>query len=73
VACALNLSVKTAETHRSNIMAKLNLHSISEVVLYAVRNKIVQAFNSEDPSFTELNLAQPEFSESALRSTAVID
>jgi DNA-binding NarL/FixJ family response regulator len=73
VACALNLSVKTAETHRSNIMGKLNLHSISEVVLYAVRNQIVQAFNSEDPSFTELNLAQPEFSESALRSTAVTD
>ncbi len=42
VAVALNLSVKTAETHRSNIMRKLNLHSISELVLYAVRNNIVQ-------------------------------
>jgi two-component system, NarL family, response regulator NreC len=38
----LNLSVKTAETHRSNLMRKLNLHSISELVLYAVRNNIVQ-------------------------------
>jgi DNA-binding NarL/FixJ family response regulator len=47
VACMLNLSVKTAETHRSNIMAKLGLHSISEVVLYAVRNNIVQAFNPD--------------------------
>jgi DNA-binding NarL/FixJ family response regulator len=41
VAVALDLSVKTAETHRSNLMRKLNLHSISELVLYAVRNNIV--------------------------------
>jgi DNA-binding NarL/FixJ family response regulator len=41
VAVALGLSVKTAETHRSNIMRKLNLHSVSELVLYAVRNDIV--------------------------------
>jgi DNA-binding NarL/FixJ family response regulator len=42
VACLLNLSVKTAETHRSNIMRKLNLHSVSGLVLYAVRNNMVQ-------------------------------
>ena len=42
VAVALGLSVKTAETHRSNIMRKLDLHSVSELVLYAVRNNIVQ-------------------------------
>jgi hypothetical protein len=42
VAVHLNLSVKTAETHRSNIMRKLGLHSVSELVLYAVRNNIVQ-------------------------------
>jgi len=41
VASLLNLSVKTAETHRSNIMSKLGLHSVSELVLYAVRNNIV--------------------------------
>jgi hypothetical protein len=40
-AMILNLSVKTAETHRSNIMFKLKLHSIAELVLYAVRNEIV--------------------------------
>lgn len=56
VACLLNLSVKTAETHRSNIMAKLGLHSISEVVLYAVRNNIVQAFNPANPITPELQL-----------------
>jgi DNA-binding NarL/FixJ family response regulator len=42
VAGHLNLSVKTAETHRSNIMRKLNLHSVSGLVLYAVRNNMVQ-------------------------------
>ncbi len=41
VAVALGLSVKTAETHRANIMRKLQLHSISDLVLYAVRNHIV--------------------------------
>ena len=41
VACILNLSVKTAETHRSNIMRKLEIHSVSALVLYAVRNNIV--------------------------------
>jgi DNA-binding NarL/FixJ family response regulator len=47
VAVLLQLSVKTAETHRSNIMSKLGLHSVSELVLYAVRNNIVQAVNSK--------------------------
>ena len=42
VACVLGLSVKTAETHRSNLMRKLGLHCVSELVLYAVRNNIVQ-------------------------------
>jgi DNA-binding NarL/FixJ family response regulator len=41
VAVALGLSVKTAETHRSNIMRKLELHSVSDLVLYAIRNNIV--------------------------------
>jgi DNA-binding NarL/FixJ family response regulator len=43
VAAALGLSVKTAETHRANIMQRLNCHSISELVRYAVRNGIIQA------------------------------
>ncbi len=42
VAASLNISVKTAETHRTNIMNKLDLHSIGELVRYAVRNNIVE-------------------------------
>ena len=61
VACHLNLSVKTAETHRSNIMRKLGLHSVSELVLYAVRNSIVQvASGTLTPSPATLNAAEAE-------------
>ncbi len=41
VANTLNLSVKTAETHRTNLMRKLDLHSVVDLTLYAVRNGIV--------------------------------
>ena len=41
VAAILHMALATAETHRSNILRKLRLHSIAEVVLYAVRNGIV--------------------------------
>jgi DNA-binding NarL/FixJ family response regulator len=44
VAVALNLSVKTTETHRTNIMRKLDLHSVADLTLYAVSNGIVQIF-----------------------------
>jgi DNA-binding NarL/FixJ family response regulator len=43
VAVALGISVKTAETHRANIMRKLEMHSVSEVVRYAVKNQIIEA------------------------------
>jgi DNA-binding NarL/FixJ family response regulator len=43
VAVALGISVKTAETHRANIMRKLELHSVSELVRYAIRNQIIEA------------------------------
>src|SRR5271166_47246 len=42
VAQTLNISIKTAETHRTNIMNKLDLRSITELVRYAVRNNIVE-------------------------------
>ena len=42
VASLLGISVKTAEAHRANIMLKLDFHSITELVRYAVRNNIIQ-------------------------------
>jgi DNA-binding NarL/FixJ family response regulator len=42
VADALGITVKTAETHRANLMRKLELHSVSELVHYAIRNQIVE-------------------------------
>ncbi|MGA3177437.1 MAG: response regulator transcription factor [Candidatus Acidiferrum sp.] len=41
VANLLGISVNTAEAHRANIMVKLDLHSLAELVLYAIRNKII--------------------------------
>ena len=41
VATKLNLSLHTIETHRGNILEKLNLHSTAEMILYAVRKGIV--------------------------------
>jgi DNA-binding CsgD family transcriptional regulator len=41
VAAVLGLSTKTAETHRSNIMRKLDIHSVSGLVRYAVKNHII--------------------------------
>lgn len=38
----LNLSVYTVESHRTNLMQKLNLHNTAEIVLYAVRKNLVR-------------------------------
>jgi len=43
VGAALNITVKTAETHRANIMRRLDCHSVSDLVRYAVRNHIIDA------------------------------
>jgi DNA-binding NarL/FixJ family response regulator len=43
VAAALGVGVKTVEAHRASVMHKLRLHSVSELVRYAIRNKIVEA------------------------------
>ena len=41
VAALLNVSVYTVDTHRTHLMQKLNLHNTAEIVLYAVRKKII--------------------------------
>jgi DNA-binding NarL/FixJ family response regulator len=42
VANALHISVKTVDAHRTNIMRKLNLNTYSELIYFAIRNKIVE-------------------------------
>jgi two-component system, NarL family, response regulator NreC len=42
IANRLNLSLYTVDTHRSHILRKLNLHSVPELILYAVRKGIIR-------------------------------
>ena len=42
VATVLNLSLYTVETHRSNILQKLNLHNQAELILYAMRKGVIR-------------------------------
>lgn len=42
IGTALRITTKTAETHRARLMAKLGVHSVAELVRYAIRNKIVE-------------------------------
>jgi len=37
----LNISVNTIETHRARILSKLELHSMNELVRYAIRNRLI--------------------------------
>ena len=66
VAVILNVAVKTADTHRSNILVKLKLHSIAELVLYAVRNEIVHV-----PLPSVVRSPNPGVAEGAARLSAV--
>jgi DNA-binding NarL/FixJ family response regulator len=43
IAGKLGVSVKTIDAHRANIMRKLNLHSVAELVRYAIREKLIEA------------------------------
>jgi DNA-binding NarL/FixJ family response regulator len=42
IASSLGISIKTVETHRSNVMRKLELHSLTELVRYAMRNQLIE-------------------------------
>ena len=41
IAALFNLSLYTVETHRTHVLQKLNIHSVPELVLYAVRKGII--------------------------------
>ncbi len=43
IGTALQITTKTAETHRARMMAKLRLHSVADLVRYAIRNQIIEA------------------------------
>ena len=43
----LDLSVNTVETHRSNLMRKLKISSVAQLILYAIRNEIVHLHKME--------------------------
>ena len=42
VAGVLNISTRTVENHRAKVMEKLNLRSLSDLIRYAIRNKMVE-------------------------------
>jgi DNA-binding NarL/FixJ family response regulator len=43
IGATLGVTTKTAETHRAQIMTRLDLHSRTELVRYAIRNRIIEA------------------------------
>ncbi len=45
VACDLNLSVKTVEAHKFNLMRKLNIHNKAQLVQHAFQKKIIKISN----------------------------
>jgi DNA-binding NarL/FixJ family response regulator len=43
IAAELGITIRTVETHRARIMLKLGLHSLAELIHYAIRHKIFTA------------------------------
>jgi len=48
IAAKLGITIRTVETHRAKIMLKLGLHSIAELIHYAIRHKILTAPNAPE-------------------------
>jgi DNA-binding NarL/FixJ family response regulator len=59
IANILGVSLATAETHRSNILRKLGLHSVAELVLYAVRNEIIHVHFAPGLGIPSLEVPAP--------------
>ena len=59
VAITLGISAKTAETHRANLMRKLGLHSVSELVRYAIRNNLIHVSDERNSSNSERTSQTP--------------
>src|SRR5690242_17610113 len=59
VACLLDLSVKTAETHRNNIMGKLNVHSLAQLVLQAIQRQLIYVSNAKEWGGAESETDEP--------------
>jgi len=43
IVITLGITVKTVDAHRANVMHKLDLHSVTDLVRYAIRNQIITA------------------------------
>jgi DNA-binding NarL/FixJ family response regulator len=52
VASLLNMSIKTAETHRANLMYRLHCHSVVDLVRYCIRNEIIDLQTAQEPRST---------------------
>jgi len=48
IAAKLGITIRTVETHRARIMLKLRLHSLAEIIRYAIRNEIVELPSSSE-------------------------
>jgi two-component system, NarL family, response regulator NreC len=54
IACGFNLSTKTIDAHKFNLMRKLDIHNKTQLVHYAVQKKIIQIPNLADEPSTDL-------------------